>query len=56
MPAGMVPAFKMIFGVLKGRIRYPDDFDAPLPDDLLAQFEGRPGIGPDRVAPLQTFR
>jgi prevent-host-death family protein len=29
------------FGVLKGKIRYPDDFDAPLPDGVLAQFEGR---------------
>ena len=29
------------FGVLKGKIRYPDDFDAPLPDDVLALFEGR---------------
>jgi prevent-host-death family protein len=29
------------FGVLKGKIRYPDDFDAPLPDEVLAQFEGR---------------
>ncbi len=28
-------------GVLKGKIRYPDDFDAPLPDAVLAQFEGR---------------
>ncbi len=29
------------FGVLKGKIRYPDDFDAPLPEELLARFEGR---------------
>ena len=29
------------FGVLKGKIRYPDDFDAPLPDEVLARFEGR---------------
>lgn len=29
------------FGVLKGKIRYPRDFDAPLPDDILALFEGR---------------
>jgi hypothetical protein len=27
--------------VLKGKIRYPDDFNAPLPDAILAQFEGR---------------
>ncbi|WER50434.1 type II toxin-antitoxin system Phd/YefM family antitoxin [Cupriavidus sp. WKF15] len=28
-------------GGLKGKIRMADDFDAPLPDDLLAAFEGR---------------
>ena len=28
-------------GVLKGRIRIADDFDAPLPHDLLDLFEGR---------------
>ena len=31
------------FGVLKGKLRYPDDFDAPLTDELLAIFEGRTG-------------
>lgn len=29
------------FGVLKGKIWIADDFDAPLPDDLLDLFEGR---------------
>lgn len=29
------------FGVLKGQIRIAHDFDAPLPDDVLAAFEGR---------------
>lgn len=29
------------FGVLKGRIRIAADFDAPLPADVLAGFEGR---------------
>lgn len=29
------------FGVLKGRVRIAADFDAPLPDDVLAAFEGR---------------
>jgi prevent-host-death family protein len=29
------------FGVLKGRIRIAQDFDAPLPDDVIATFEGR---------------
>ena len=28
-------------GALKGKGWIADDFDAPLPDDLLAQFEGR---------------
>jgi prevent-host-death family protein len=29
------------FGLLKGRFTIPEDFDAPLPDDALASFEGR---------------
>ena len=32
---------KLRFGVLKGKIRYPDDFDAPLPAGVVALFEGR---------------
>lgn len=28
------------FGLLKGKIRVPDDFDAPLPGDVLASFAG----------------
>jgi prevent-host-death family protein len=28
-------------GAWKGRFRTPDDFNAPLPDDLLDAFEGR---------------
>ena len=32
---------KVRFGVLKGRVKVTADFDAPLPDSLLAQFEGR---------------
>jgi hypothetical protein len=27
------------FGLLKGRIEVAPDFDAPLPDDVLADFE-----------------
>lgn len=44
--AKLVPldaSHKVKFGVLKGKLRYPDDFDAPLPDELLALFEGRAG-------------
>jgi prevent-host-death family protein len=32
---------KLRLGVLKGKIRIADDFDAPLADDVLAGFEGR---------------
>ena len=28
-------------GVLDGRFRIPDDFNAPLPDEVVAAFEGR---------------
>jgi prevent-host-death family protein len=31
---------KRRFGVLKGKIRIAKDFDAPLPNDILAGFEG----------------
>lgn len=27
-------------GTLRGKIQVADDFDAPLPDDMLDQFEG----------------
>jgi len=29
------------FGALKGKMRIADDFDTPLPDDVVAAFEGR---------------
>lgn len=29
------------FGVLRGKIRVSDDFDAPLSEEVLAGFEGR---------------
>jgi antitoxin (DNA-binding transcriptional repressor) of toxin-antitoxin stability system len=29
------------FGLAKGEFVIPDDFDAPLPDDVVDQFEGR---------------
>jgi len=28
-------------GALAGRLHVPDDFDDPLPDDVIAAFEGR---------------
>ena len=35
------PARTIRFGVLKGQVKVADDFDAPLPDDVIATFEGR---------------
>lgn len=29
-------------GTFKGRITVPDDFDDPLPDEILDAFEGKP--------------
>ena len=29
------------FGLLKGKLKVPADFDAPLPAEVLAAFEGR---------------
>jgi antitoxin (DNA-binding transcriptional repressor) of toxin-antitoxin stability system len=29
------------FGTLKGKVWIADDFDAPLPDAIIAEFEGR---------------
>ena len=39
---GLVPVVpRRRFGMLAGRYTVPADFDAPLPDDLQALFEGR---------------
>jgi prevent-host-death family protein len=35
------PPRKIRFGVLKGKVKVAKDFDAPLPEEVLAQFEGR---------------
>lgn len=35
------PKQRIGFGVLKGKLTVPADFDAPLPDDVLGGFEGR---------------
>jgi prevent-host-death family protein len=41
-PAAGAPAKpKRVLGSLAGQIRVADDFDAPLPDDLLDAFEAR---------------
>jgi len=34
------PRRPVVFGLMKGEIRIADDFDAPLPDSALAEFEG----------------
>jgi hypothetical protein len=41
------PTGQRIFGRLREKIRIADDFDAPLPDDILDSFENGP-IEPDR--------
>jgi prevent-host-death family protein len=35
------PKRKLKFGRLKGKVKIAADFDAALPDEVLAQFEGR---------------
>lgn len=35
------PKRRIKFGLLKGKLTVPEDFDAPLPGDLLSSFEGR---------------
>jgi antitoxin (DNA-binding transcriptional repressor) of toxin-antitoxin stability system len=35
------PVRKIRFGVLKGQVKVAADFDAPLPDEVIASFEGR---------------
>ena len=32
---------KRTLGILVGKLKVPDDFDSPLPDDVLDGFEGR---------------
>jgi prevent-host-death family protein len=32
---------RRVLGRLRGKIHIPDDFDDPLPDDVLDAFEGR---------------
>ena len=35
------PKRQIRFGLLQGQLTVPEDFDAPLPDEVLAGFEGR---------------
>ncbi len=43
--AKLVPIFKekpkRRLGILKGKIKIANDFDAPLPEDILDSFEGQ---------------
>lgn len=42
--AQLVPMTKLKgkrVGAMKGKLAIPDDFDAPLPDDLLDSFHGK---------------
>ena len=41
VPLSHGPKRKIKYGLMKGEFLEADDFDAPLPDDLLAAFEGR---------------
>jgi prevent-host-death family protein len=35
------PQRKRRLGILAGKLRVPEDFDAPLPDEVIEGFEGR---------------
>ena len=46
VPLDRAAKSKIVFGLMKGEIEIADDFEAPLPDDLLALFEGRDPAAP----------
>jgi prevent-host-death family protein len=39
----------IVFGLMKGQISVAEGFDAPLPDELLAEFENGPIFPPEPV-------
>lgn len=41
VPLDARPKSTIKFGTMKGEFKESDDFDAPLPDDLLELFEGK---------------
>jgi prevent-host-death family protein len=43
VPLSHGPKPKIKFGLMKGQFVEAEDFDAPLPDEVLAAFEGRSG-------------
>lgn len=42
VPLGDGPKRRIRFGLMKGEFVIPADFDAALPDDVLAAFESKP--------------
>jgi antitoxin (DNA-binding transcriptional repressor) of toxin-antitoxin stability system len=40
-PVTSTPSNPRPFGLCAGAFTVPDDFDAPLPDEVLEEFEGR---------------
>jgi prevent-host-death family protein len=46
----------IVFGLLKGKIHVADDFDAPLPPEVLAEFEEGEIFPPQRSGKLQAVR
>jgi len=40
-PTDVPPAAERPYGLCAGEFVVPDDFDAPLPEDILTDFEGR---------------
>lgn len=42
-PPPLTPSPKRTLGALRGQFTVPDDFDAPLPEDILRAFEGEVG-------------
>ena len=46
----------IIFGLLKGKLHVADDFDAPLPPEILAEFENGPIFPPERHKEIQPAK
>lgn len=40
VPVNAEPTPKKRIGILAGKLNVPEDFDAPLPEEILAAFEG----------------
>ncbi len=41
IPAAAAADTPRVLGRLRGQFKVPDDFDRPLPDDILDMFEGK---------------